>query len=112
MTKEMYAANVKNWLMDLATGAKAAHRKVQFDNVDHSWEKYMVTASCFDDFKDGVAIHNLKKLAEAIGEPVYFEAFKPNDYLFNHYAGYTYIKMFGVRFYDFEYREEEIHEGK
>ena len=103
----MYAANVKNWLMDLATGAKAAQRKVQFADakVNQEWR---VTASCFDTCDDGVAIHGIKDLAEAIDVPVSFNTFAPDNYLFGKYPGYYYIDMFGVRFYDFADKEEKI----
>lgn len=106
MTNEMYAANVKNWLTDLATGAKAAQRRVQFADAKKGWE-FKVTSSCFDMMKDGVAIHNLTKLAEAIGEPVYFCPFSEREAsLKENYAGYDYFNMFGVRFYDYRRKEE------
>ena len=104
MTKEMYAAQVKNWLMDLATGAKAAQKAMQFANEEKDRE-WRVTASCYDRLEDGVAIHNLKNLADAIEVPVMFEVFKPGDYSYGKYPGYNYIELFGVRFYD--YAEED-----
>lgn len=111
MTKEMYGAEVKNWLMDLATGAKAAQREVQFDEAPDRFSEYVVTASSYDNFKDGVAVHNLKRLAESIGEPVKFTYFKKGDYLYKTYDGYYYIDMFGVRFYDYA-NKEKTHERK
>lgn len=107
MTKEMYAANVRNWLMDLATGAKAAQKAMQFANEEKNRE-WRVTASCYDRLEDGVAIHNLKNLADAIEVPVMFEPFKPGEYLYENtrYLGYNYIELFGVRFYDFAEPED------
>lgn len=106
MTKEMYAAQVKNWLMDLATGAKAAKKAVQFasDDENMSWR---VTATCYDKYEEGVAVHKLKALAEAIEVPVMFEAFKPEHYCYGKYAGFNYIELFGVRFYDYADYEED-----
>lgn len=105
MTKEMYAANVKNWLMDLATGAKAARKAMQFadEKPECTWK---VTARCFDQLEDGVSIHNLKAMATAIDEPVHFSEFAPDEYLYGKYPGYWYFEMFGVKFYDFVGKEE------
>lgn len=101
MTKEMYAANVKNWLMKVAEGAKAAHTSIQFADAESKDSLWKVEAKCYDTFNNGVAIHRLRELAESINEPIKFEAFKEGDYFHGTYNGYYYIEMFGVRFYDF-----------
>ena len=100
MTKEMYAANVKNWLMDLATGVKAAQKSMQFADAypDREWE---VTSKCYYDFERGIGVHNIKDIAELINEPVKFGTFDEKEYLYTKYEGYWYIDLFGVRFYDF-----------
>ena len=100
MTNEMYAANVKNWLMDLATGAKAAQRMIQFADAKIG-DECQVTTRCFDMMEKGVAVHRLKDLAEVIGESVNFGTFEEDSYFFGKYEGYYYIDMFGVRFYDY-----------
>ena len=106
MTKEMYAADVKNWLMDLATGAQASQRKIQFASESNKNRNWRVTSSCYNSRKE-VAIHNLKNLAEAIDIPVKFRWFAKGEYLYGEYDGYYYFEMFGVRFYDLANIEEE-----
>ena len=106
----MYAANVKNWLMDLATGAKAAQRIVQFADAEYDSSDWRVQARCFcrDDIaRYGIAIHNLKDMAKSIDVSVNFRTFEPDDYLYEKYPGYYYIDMFGVRFYDYADKEGE-----
>ena len=111
MTKEMYAANVKNWLMDLATGAKAAQKSIQYGAAEphNIWK---VTTRCYDTFDNGVAIHNLRELAECIDVPVKFSTFEDEDsYCAKVYKGYYYIELFGVRFYDYGDRRPD-YEGE
>lgn len=108
MTKEMYAAQVKNWLMDLATGVKASRKKVQFAPAEWSGAEWKVTASCYNQFEDGCAIHDLKPLAEAIDIPPQFYKFKKGEFVSDMYPGYWYIDLFEVRFYDL-CREEDCH---
>lgn len=105
MTKEMYAANVKNWLMDIATGVKASRKNMQFAD-SKSDEAWRVTALCYQTFDGGVGIHHLKQIAEVLDVPVEFALFAKDSYLYGKYAGYWYIEMFGVKFYDFAYEEE------
>ena len=96
--------------MDLATGAKAAQRSVKFAEPDKYTRDWSVISSCYNKFEDGVAIHGLKKMAEAIEEPV---KFAETGHFSNKYAGYYYIEMFGVRFYDLcTVEEKENDEGK
>lgn len=109
MTKEMYAAQVKNWLMDLATGVKASRKKVQFAPAerDAEWE---VTATCYDEFEDGCGIHKLKELAEALDIQPKFYKFKKGEFFNDMYPGYWYIELFEVRFYDLCREGEEENE--
>ena len=106
MTKEMYAANVKNWLMDLATGAKAMQKVMQFAPAEKGLE-WKVTTSCYDQFEDGIPVHNLKNLAEVIDVSIKYNAFTSDQYLYGKYPGYYYIELFGTRFYDLTEEEED-----
>ena len=106
MTKEMYAANVKNWLMDLATGVKAARKSVQFAPAERDAE-WKVTASCYEQFEDGCSVHDLKGLAEAIGITPKFEKFSKDSFYYPKYAGYWYIELFGVKFFDLSEEDED-----
>jgi len=98
--KEICVANVKNWLMRIAEGAKAAHNPIQFAPAEPD-EAWRVTARCYDEFKEGVPIHNLTKLADAIDIPPVFVPYENSDYFYGIYTGYYYIELFGVRFYDY-----------
>lgn len=109
--KEMYAANVRNWLMDLATGVKAARKSVQFAPAERPGSEWRVTASCYDKFEDGCAIHDIKSVAEAIDIPLQFHKFEKGECISDEYAGYWYIELFGVKFYDIS-REDNSDEGK
>lgn len=104
--KEMYAAKVKNWLMDLATGAKAAQKKMQFAPAELGSE-WRVTTSCYNQMEDGVAVHDIKHLAEVIDVPVKFGTFTEDEYHNDRYVGYYYIELFGVRFWDYVFNGEE-----
>lgn len=106
MTKEMYAAEVKNWLMDLATGVKAARKSVQFAPAERGYE-WKVTASCYEQFADGCAIHDLEKVARALDIPLKFYKFKKGEFFNDRYPGYWYIDLFEVRFYDLCRKGEE-----
>lgn len=111
MTKEMYAANVKNWLMDLATGVKAARKSVQFAPAERD-AKWKVTASWYYQYEDGCAIHDLKSLAEAIDIPPQFHKFEEGEFNSDEYVGYWYIDLFEVRFYDLCRKGEEEYAGQ
>lgn len=110
MTKEMYAAQVKNWLMDLATGVKVARKSVQFAPAEWSGSEWKVTASCYYQYEDGCAIHDLKSLAEAIDIPPQFHKFEEGEFISDEYAGYWYIDLFEVRFYGLCRKGEEENE--
>lgn len=105
--KEMYAAEVKNWLMDLATGVKAARKSVQFAPAEWPGSEWQVTASCYDKYEDGCAIHDLKSLAEAIDIPPQFHKFEEGEFSSDEYVGYWYIELFGVKFYDLSEEDED-----
>lgn len=101
MTKEMYAANVKNWLMDIAIGVKAMQNQVKYaDGPD-----YKTAARCYDMFEDGVAIHGIKSLAKALDIEIKFEKCDKYDH---NIIGHFYFDMFGVRFYDLAHRNEVL----
>ena len=110
--KEMYAANVKNWLMDLATGVKAARKSVQFAPAERLGSEWRVTARCYDQCEHGCSIHDLKALAEAIHIPPQFHKFEKGEFISDEYAGYWYIDLFEVRFYDLCRKGEEEYAGK
>ena len=112
MTKEMYVANVKNWLMDLATGVKAARKSVQFAPAERLGSEWRVTTSCYDKYEDGCAIHDLKPLAEALDIPLQFHKFEKRECISDKYAGYWYIDLFEARFYDLCRKGEEEYAGQ
>lgn len=107
--EEMIAANVMNWLSDLAVGVRAAEKAMQFATCDEG-EEWRVTSTCYDRYEDGIAIHNLEALAKTIGVPISYEYFPEEEK--PAIAGRKYFKLFGVTFYDIFLREKVKHEGK
>jgi len=101
MTREQYVKDVKNWLMELAIGARAAMRSVQFAPEETSDTRWKVTADSYNKLEKGVGVHKIKDVAEVIGEPIKFKEFDPDDYLYGKYDGYWCLELYGVEFYDF-----------
>ena len=108
---EYYVANVKNWLMDIATGAKAMKEPVQFAPCEDN-KKWKVTASCYNRYDNGIAIHGLKQLAESIDVRVNFVRFGEDTLYRGDSVGYCYFEMFGVKFYDLISKENIPDEWK
>ena len=107
--EEMIAANVMNWLSDLAVGARAAEKAMQFAPCDEG-DEWRVTSTCYDRYEDGIAIHNLEALAKTIGVPISYKYFPEEEE--HTIAGHKYFKLFGVTFYDIILREDMKHERK
>ena len=93
---EQYEADVRNWLMRVADGVKTMRKQIKYGDCQKG-EEWRVTASCYDVFSDGIAIHHVKQLAEVIGEEVNYVRAKDSPYST---FGYYYFDLFGVRFYD------------
>lgn len=104
---EMYAADVKNWLMKIADGVKAMRRQIKYADCPKGGE-WRVTTECYDKFSKGVAIHRVKQIADVIDVPVKYFYVEDSSIV----SCYCYFEMFGVRFYDLVTKEEVPDEWK
>lgn len=100
LTEEMIAANVRNWLADLAIGAKAVSKTLSLGK-EPEW-KYNV--SCYADVNIDnvitVAVHNIKEVAEVSGLELKHRDFVEGDYYYQSFSGEDFIIFNGVKFSD------------
>lgn len=118
VTNEMISANVRNWLQDLAIGAKAMNKEVMC-GVAENGEEWKVKASTYDDvMHDGIItvhIHNIKCVAEAAELDLQHRDFTPVDDYYVSFTGEDFFIFNGVKFSgmingDFSDEEEEARE--
>lgn len=120
MTQEQYAADVRNWLADLAIGAKAMMRSVRYKD---GTSEFKSCAICYDHSNiacDGIAIHRLREMCEAAN--IEYTFVPVNNYPKEHkVVGHWRCEFNGARFftlvheYDPEYKKwkkEHNDEGK
>ena len=115
VTNEMISANVRNWLQDLAIGAKAMNKEIMC-GVAENGEEWKVKASTYDDvMHDGIItvhIHNIKCVAEAAELDLQHRDFTPVDEYYSPFTGEDFFIFNGVKFSDmicgyFSKEEEE-----
>lgn len=101
VTNEMIAANVRNWLQDLAIGAKAVNTKMMC-GVAKEGEEWKVEASTYEDsMRDGIItvhIHNIERVAEAAEFDLQHRDFTPVDYYYTSFIGEDFFIFNGVKF--------------
>ncbi len=117
LQQQMIAANIRNWLSDLATGAKATHTKILCAPCDElTAYKYETRCWDYDDyFVDGILtvfVTNIKVLAEAAELDIQHRDFIPNDRYYGSFSGEDFVVFNGVKFSDLIIREEKLDEGK
>ena len=100
-TQEMIAANVRNWLQDLAIGAKAVNTKMMC-GVAKEGEEWKVEASTYEDsMRDGIItvhVHNIKQVAKAAEFDLQHRDFTPVDYYYTSFIGEDFFIFNGVKF--------------
>lgn len=103
VTNEMIAANVRNWLQDLAIGAKAVNTKMMC-GVAKEGEEWKVEASTYEDsMHDGIItvhIHNIERVAEAAELDLQHRDFTPVDEYYSPFTGEDFFIFNGVKFSD------------
>lgn len=109
LQEQMIAANVRNWLTDLAIGAKATATSVRFA-VCKEEDAYAHEASVYDDgIRDGIPtvhVHRLKELAKVAELDVQYKRFTKDDYYYKSFNGEYFVIFNGVRFSDMRLRKE------
>lgn len=103
VTNEMIAANVRNWLQDLAIGAKAMNKEM-LCGVAEPDKEWQVIASTYDDvMHDGIItvhIHNIERVAEAAELDLQHRDFTPVDEYYSSFTGEDFFIFNGVKFSD------------
>lgn len=106
VTNEMISANVRNWLQDLAIGAKAMNREI-LCGVAENGEEWKVKAFTYDDvMHDGIItvhIHNIERVAEAAELDLQHRDFTPVDEYYAPFTGEDFFIFNGVKFSDMIY---------
>jgi hypothetical protein len=103
VTNEMISANVRNWLQDLAIGAKAMNKEIMC-GVAESGEEWKIKASTYADvMHDGIItvhIHNIERVAEAAELDLQHRDFTPVDEYYAPFTGEDFFIFNGVKFSD------------
>lgn len=99
MTQEQYAADIRNWLADLAIGAKAMMRSVRYEDGKSEYTHSARTYNHDEVEKNGIAIHDLCNVC-CVAHIEY--TFVPvGGYPKEHkIAGHWTFEFNGVRFFD------------
>lgn len=117
LQQQMIAANIRNWLSDLAIGAKAMHTKILCAPCDKLHE-YKYEAYCFDYndcFVDGILtvyVHKINVLAEAAELDIQHRDFVLGDKYYRSFSGEDFIVFNDVKFSSLIDRKEKLDEGK
>ena len=110
LQQQMIAANVRNWLVDLATGAKAMGVSILCAPCEKDEEWRYEAGTYSDIIVDGlptVHVHNIKLVAEAAELELQHRTFKKGDYYYRSFAGEDFVVFNGVRFSDMILRKEK-----
>ena len=103
LTNEMIAGNVRNWLRDLAIGAKAMNTKMMCGVAEDGYE-WRVEARTYDNaMVDGlitVHVHKVKAIAEGANIDLQHRDFTPVDDYYTSFTGEDFIIFNGVKFSD------------
>lgn len=117
-TNEMISANVRNWLQDLAIGAKAVNTKMMCGVAEEGYECRFQAETYEDVFHDGIItvhVHNIERVAEAAEFDLQHRDFTPADDYYTSFTGEDFFIFNGVKFSDmiighFSDEEEEVRE--
>ena len=88
-TNEMISANVRNWLQDLAIGAKAVNTKMMCGVAEEGYEWRFQAETYENVFHDGIItvhVHNIGRVAEAAEFDLQHRDFTPAD---DYYCSFT-----------------------
>lgn len=116
---EMISANIRNWLADIATGAKAMKIHMQYKPCILG-DEWRVSSHCYaadDVTESGIAVYNLRELCEAANLDVTFVTVKKlnknKKCIYSDNVAGAYVCEFnGVRFFDLVLKEDKRHERK
>ena len=116
---EMISANIRNWLADIAIGAKAMKIHMQYKPCIPG-DEWRVSSHCYaadDVTESGIAIFNLRELCEAANLDVVFvpvkELNKGTNCKYSYNVAGAYVCEFnGVRFFDLVLKEDKRRERK
>lgn len=110
MKNEMIAADIRNWLMDMATGAKAMTKHMKCADVE-SGDEWKVTSYPYHDvIVDSVItvlLHDIESVADGAGLQLYHRDFVEGDNYFNAFSGEDFVMFNGVKFSDLILRKEK-----
>lgn len=102
MTKEQYAADIRNWLAELAIGAKAMMRSVRYEDGS---PEIRHRAQCYEQKeteRHGIAIHNLREMCKVAD--IEYTFVPVNGYPECHnIVGHWVCEFNGVKFYTVAY---------
>lgn len=110
LQQQMIAANVRNWLMDLATGAKAMSAKVLCAPCEKNEEWRYEVSTYSDIVVDGIPtvhVHGIKLIAEVAELDLQHRTFKKGDYYYRSFAGEDFVVFNGVKFSDMILKEKK-----
>lgn len=109
MIDERFAADVRNWFVDLAIGAKAMCRTIYWG--DNLWEYSRTFSNPVRDNIATVSVHSLKEIAERAGFDVQHRDLVLGDSYYAVFRSEDFIMFNGVKFVDYENTlTEEEHE--
>lgn len=115
LQEQMIAANVRNWLADLAIGAKAMNTTILCAPCEE-YEAFKYETSTYEDvIRDDVItvfIHNVKAVAKAADLELHYRTFKEGDYYFKSFTGEYFVLFNDVKFSDMTMRREVEDERK
>lgn len=103
VTNEMIAANVRNWLQDLAIGAKAVNTKMMC-GVEEEGREWRVEAEAYDRadiVHDGIItvyVHNIKQVAKGAELDLQHRDFTPIDDYYRSFTGEDFFIFNDVKF--------------
>ena len=110
MDNEMFAADVRNWFADLAIGAKATLKTIQWG--DNPWEYSRTFNNATRDGVPTVNVHNLEELAERAGFELLHRDFVVGDYYYTCFRSENFVMFNGVKFADYENLTEAEREAR
>lgn len=103
LTEQMEAAAIRNWLADLAIGAKAMAKSV---DTSSTYENVVI---------DGVItvhVHRIVELAKKAELEVYHRDLEYGDFYFAHFISEDFVMFNGVKFCDMTLRPETLKKRK
>lgn len=101
LQQQMIAANIRNWLADLAIGAKAMNTTILCAPCDDA-NAYKYEAHTYDTvLRDGIVtmyIHNIKVVADVAELDLQHRKFKKDDFYYDSFVSEDFFVFNGVKF--------------